>query len=311
MKKIILTIFCIIIIFIAVYKADDISNKLTNLINNEPIIIIKDQNKFAKNTDYLFLKRTDNFIPYSYNDLKSIFYTVIDNGWSDFTFYCPHEYETCLDDIVKIYDKDNILEIISDYVHPYNTPNSIRISNDYRQVNIAVEYKYTNEEIKFMEEKIDEIMKNTIDTSKSDYDNIKAVHDYIINTTKYDDTIDKDRYLYELLKNHVSFCNGYADVMAIILNKLNIPNYKISSIRNDEEEGHIWNAVYINNEWKHLDLTWDDPVSSDGENYLFHYYFLVDTEELKKVDSGDVNITDHVFSKNIYLEFNEIINTIN
>lgn len=57
----------------------------------------------------------------------------------------------------------------------------------------------------------------------------------------------------------------------------------------------------INGEWLHLDLTWDDPVSSDGKDYLYHKYFLIDTEELI---TADANITseDHVFDKTIYSE---------
>ena len=50
--------------------------------------------------------------------------------------------------------------------------------------------------------------------------------------------------------------------MELFLEKMNVKSYKISG------EKHVWNAVEINGVWKHLDLTWDDPVASDGNDYL-------------------------------------------
>ena len=108
-------------------------------------------------------------------------------------------------------------------------------------------------------------------------------------------------------------CNGYTDLMAIFLTKFNIKNYKIATTKesiSSSSNGHIWNAVYLNNQWLHLDLTWDDPVSDDGKDYLYHKYFLIDTTTLNKIDSGKVEIEEHNFDKNYYLEFNESINEL-
>ena len=63
-------------------------------------------------------------------------------------------------------------------------------------------------------------------------------------------------------------------------------------------------AVYLNDEWLHIDLTWDDPVSSDGKDYLFHTYFLVSTEAMKEADQGETVIEEHNFNPLFYLEFN-------
>lgn len=80
--------------------------------------------------------------------------------------------------------------------------------------------------------------------------------------------------------------------MAIFLNRWNVPNFKVAS------NTHIWNAVYINNKWLHLDLTWDDPVSINSDkNNLIHKFYLIDTETLESY-----NIDDHEFDKIIYQE---------
>jgi transglutaminase/protease-like cytokinesis protein 3 len=82
--------------------------------------------------------------------------------------------------------------------------------------------------------------------------------------------------------------------MQLFLEKLNIKSYRVSS------EMHIWNALYLNNEWLNLDLTWDDPVASDGENYLEHNYFLIDTATLLRN-----NDSEHTFDKEVFQELKE------
>ena len=79
--------------------------------------------------------------------------------------------------------------------------------------------------------------------------------------------------------------------MALFLNRLNIPNYKVAS------NTHVWNALFLENAWIHLDLTWDDPVTENGKDTLLHKFYLIDTASLEKY-----NITDHEFDKTIYEE---------
>ena len=75
---------------------------------------------------------------------------------------------------------------------------------------------------------------------------------------------------------------------------MNVKSFKISS------DDHVWNAVFINNNWYHLDLTWDDPVSKDGKDYLEHNYFLIDTKQLLSIEK-----TQHQFSTLSYPELKE------
>ena len=82
--------------------------------------------------------------------------------------------------------------------------------------------------------------------------------------------------------------------MELFLEKMNVKSFKISS------ENHVWNAVYLNNKWYHLDLTWDDPVASNGKDYLEHDYFLIDTNKLLSLETEQ-----HQFNKEIYKEFAE------
>ena len=126
---------------------------------------------------------------------------------------------------------------------------------------------------------------------------IKKIHDYIIDNTEYDINKSKDinnstyksNTAYGVLLQGYGICSGYSDAMAIFLHKLNITNYKISN------NTHIWNLVYINGVWRHLDLTWDDPISELNINQ--ETYFLISTKELKKLNDKTHDFNIYIFSE--------------
>ncbi len=82
--------------------------------------------------------------------------------------------------------------------------------------------------------------------------------------------------------------------MQLVLERLNVENYKITS------QNHIWNAIKLNNIWYHLDLTWDDPIVENGASILSHNYYLISTHELLALDT-----TEHQFDQEIYSELKE------
>ena len=158
--------------------------------------------------------------------------------------------------------------------------------------------------IKDIDAKIDTIYNNLINEKMTDEEKIKVIHDYIISNTAYDeeranevkneinmDEIHSSNIAYGPLFTGKAICGGYTDAMALFLDKMGIPNIKIAS------NNHIWNAVYINGEWRHLDLTWDDPVVVNGKDTITYNYYLITTSELKnKKDS------QHQFDENIFKE---------
>jgi len=121
MKKFIIPIISIVILVLTIVFLNPITDKIASLVSREPDIIIKSANSYKKNIDYAFVKNTDNYTPYSYQDLLNIFYSIINNGWSEFTFYCPEEYKSCIKDIEDISDNETLLTHLNNYVHPFNS----------------------------------------------------------------------------------------------------------------------------------------------------------------------------------------------
>ena len=315
MKKLIIPIICLVLIILTVIFINPLTDNLASVISKEPVLVIKNSNNYTKDKDYLYVQRTKDYIPYSYQDLLNIYYSVINNGWDQFTFYCPDEYTKCLSDVSKISGDELILTHLNNYVHPFNSFTNIKTSiNENGEINLTIKYLYTSKEEEKIDKKASEVLESIITDEMDDYEKIKTVHDYIVNNSKYDverNEENNSKYnsytAYGPLFQGYATCNGYTDLMAIYLTKLGFDNFKVATTPDEisySTTGHIWNAVYFDDNWLHIDLTWDDPVSSDGKDYLFHTYFLVTTEAMEEADKGETVIEEHNFNKLFYLEFN-------
>lgn len=301
-KKVILPLCMFIILIGVLLNLNKISNYVQNALRSNPNLIVSPGNEYTKKDEYLFIKPTNNYEPYSYQELLSIFYSVINNGWESFTFYCPNEYVDCIKDVKKISDNNELLTHLNNYAHPYNNFKNLRtLFDEAGEVTIEIDHLYSKDMINTLNKKIDQIINEIITEEMDEQTKILTIHDYIINNAKYD--IEKNQtgesdyqsnIAYGPLIEGFAICGGYADAMAIFLTKFGYKNYKIAS------DTHVWNAVNLDEKWMHLDLTWDDPVSEQGVDYLYHKYFLVTNSELKAAD-GDLN--NHDFNHSIYLEF--------
>ncbi len=291
----------IVVITLIVLNIDMIFDKVKDFVYSQPELIIKPANDYTKKDKYEFVKQVDEYVPYNYDDLVNIFYSILNQGWDEFTFYCPAQYSECLSDIEKLSYDEVLLSDINNFVHPYNSYSTVKtLYDDMGEITIKVKHLYSDEEIKKIDKTIDKIIEENVTYNMTDEEKIRVLHDYIVNNTRYDVTranegtssYDSSRML-GLLYEHYSICSGYADTMAVILDKLGITNYKVAS------KSHVWNAVYLDGKWYHLDLTWDDPVSTSGKDILDHTYFLIDTSSLAEIMDND---DEHVFDKKIYSE---------
>ncbi len=307
MKKLFTTFFLLTMIGLLYFYYDDIVRFLMVNVIYKDETIIKEANVYEKKYDYNYVKRTDNFTPNSKQDILNIFYTALNKGWDELTFYCPKSYEKCLDDVNEVTVDENTLSYVNDFVSTYNSYNKIYVSmNNFGRVNIKINKIYSDEDIEKINNKVDEIYNSLITDNMSDKEKIKVIHNYIINNTVYDEERSKEikdgnlgeithasNTAYGPLFTGKAICGGYTDAMALFLDKMNIPNIKIAS------SNHIWNVVYIDGEWKHLDLTWDDPVVNTGENILTYNYYLISTKELEEKQDNQ-----HNYNKDIFKEAN-------
>ena len=252
---------------------------------------VLEKNEYYRDYNFEFVQNTNRLEPDNKEQLLNVFYTIINSGVDSFTFYCPNEYSGCLDDVENIANDQNLLSHINNFVHPFNSFNHIETQYDsLGKVTVHIQKSYSKKQIQEISQKVDELAKELIIPNDTDVNNIRRVHDYIINNSVYDSgrsdyniTTYHSDIAYGPLFQGYGICGGYTDAMELFLEKMGIKSYKISS------EQHVWNAVYVDGKWLHLDLTWDDPVTSDGSNILLHKFFLITTSELFKLDSSGHN----------------------
>ncbi len=302
-KKLFLIFILLLISFISYLfyiKRDKVFELFNSFISNfteNKVIVPYDQTVYHLDYNFKTVKETDNFKPSNIEDIKNIYYTVLNNGWIDFTFYCPKSYVNCVDDVRQIANSNEYITKLNGYVSPFNSYKKYNtyITNN-TEIYLKVDKLYNENEIMQINIEIDRIF-NQLGISKNanQKDNIKKIHDYLIQNINYDEEYDdsqKDTTLSNkangALFYKTALCSGYTDTFALMLDRLNIPNFKIS---NDE---HVWNVVYADNKWLHIDITWDDDEVNKNNYYNF---YLINTAELKEKD-----VEKHTFNEDFYLE---------
>lgn len=106
---------------------------------------------------------------------------------------------------------------------------------------------------------------STVPDGLSEYDRELKVHDFLLERTEYDKTVDVDNVdnndrdiytSYGAMVNQIAVCEGYARAFQLLMNGLGIDCVCISGYSSDEL--HMWNEVKLNGEWYATDVTWDD-----------------------------------------------------
>ena len=300
MKKVIYVLSLVVVLFgIFIYREDvvDIYYSLVKEFRSTDVTLEK--NQYYREYDFGFVQNTVDFEPNNMQDIMNIFYTVINSGQESFSFYCPDEYTNCTDDVKSIANDQSLLSHINNYVHPYNGFKHIETQyNSLGEVTITVFKSYDKNMISAIDVKVDEIINTKIYSSYTDIEKIRIIHDYIINNSRYDLQRSENNVLayesdnaYGPLIQGYGICGGYSDAMQLFLEKFGIKSYKVAS------DTHVWNVVYLDGFWYHLDLTWDDPITADGTQILDDDYFMISTNQLRSK-----NTSEHVYNQNIYLE---------
>ena len=299
MKKVMLVIVLLFMCFVFDTKifGDTIYNTYDKYMNEHSYKIVANENLLKTNeyhndsySDYI--KETDNYLVNNNEELINVYYTAINRGFDTLTFYCSEEYKECMQDINKLDSDNKTFSLINQLVNVYNSYSSIESSYySNHRVDITINRRYKKDDIERINNKIDNIIDelgiNNYDNVK---DKIKVFHDYLANTNTYDQEMaDNSHSDYHsdsaigTLFEGKSICSGYTDSMSIFLNKLKVKNIRIMT------DKHVWNGVYLDGNWYHLDLTWDDPVTSNGSNIIQYDYFLITSDELKTKDQTEHN----------------------
>ncbi|MDD4036486.1 MAG: transglutaminase domain-containing protein [Bacilli bacterium] len=286
-------------LYFGFYFEEEIIHYVTQYMVSNKEVDVPNPNQYKRDYDFKFVQNVTDFEPENKQDLYNIVYTFLNSGWNEFTFYCRSNYPTCIEDVKELAIDKSLLSHINNFVHPFNSYQELQTKYDaYGTITVNVSKTYDYKTIKLVEEKAIEILNDITNDNMTDREKVKVAHDYIVNNTIYDtERLETGiaKYSsdtsYGVLFEGYGFCSGYSNAMAIFLELIGLKNYKIAS------DNHVWNYVLLDNNWYHIDVSWDDPVTNDGTQQLDHKYFLITTKELEAL-----KINEHDFPKDVYIE---------
>lgn len=259
------------------------------------------QSKLNYNTkrdyDYLYYKNSNNYTIKNKDDIKNSIYNGLNSGKTTITLYCAYDdNDECLNDFYSIYNNKLLMASINNYVNPYNkyssTAYKININNGNVKIEISIDKKYTEEQTKEIDKIIDSYLSQFNLNTMNDEEKIKLAHDFLVDKNRYYNSSNDAYSAYGAIVGNDAICQGYAEAMALFLDRFNIPNTMISN------NIHIWNLVNVDGKWLHLDLTWDDPILTSGRQIKIYDYYLITSERLSKLDNSE----NHKYNSNYYLE---------
>lgn len=157
------------------------------------------------------------------------------------------------------------------------TENNVR----YVKITYTVEYYNTYAQELKLDSALKQVYSELNLSSKSDFDKINAIYQYICNNVRYDYTnLNNTNYklkytAYAALCNGTSVCQGYANLMYRMMLDNNIDVRIISGTGNSE--AHAWNIVKLGSYYYNMDATWDE-----GKVYNNFTYFMRSNADFAK-----------------------------
>ncbi|MCM1287653.1 MAG: dockerin type I domain-containing protein [Clostridium sp.] len=189
-------------------------------------------------------------------------------------------------------------QVLNDNPRLFYVFNSIDMTGTRDQIQGLWFYynEVTIEEKELFNSKIDEIVA-LIDNNMTDLEKALFIHDYLIlNCTyakaEYDAgtlyTVPHVYDAYGCIVNGYAVCMGYAEAYRLLLREVGIECEYCGSADMD----HAWNIIKIDNEWYHVDVTWDDNCNGIDSKIVQHKYFLLSDNEMQ--NRGHYNWTNTI-----------------
>lgn len=140
--------------------------------------------------------------------------------------------------------------------------------NHNLRIEVSIDYKYDKQELDEYFEHMKELAAQL--KGESDFESVKAVHDYLIKNYDYDEQ--HQNYLdYEGYLGGTMVCQGYCMAAFLLLSEMDIPVRIVVGASEDYEadSDHAWNVVKVDGQWYNMDVTWDDKGGKTPPDYTF------------------------------------------
>lgn len=136
-----------------------------------------------------------------------------------------------------------------------------------------------------------------ISSEASEYECVKYVFEYIVNTVDYDLNSSDNQNIYSALVNKVSVCAGYSRAAQYLLHRMGVECIYVTGTITGQG-AHAWNIVKCDGQYYQMDVTFGDPVfmsEESGEsmpsNSINYGYLCCTDEEIYQNHTPDTAVT--------------------
>ncbi|MBR4628048.1 MAG: hypothetical protein IKO47_10185 [Ruminococcus sp.] len=156
-------------------------------------------------------------------------------------------------------------------VRSYNV--SGQSSSTKRRFTFNMLYHSTAEQEAFVDTKVKDILKSLDLGSKSDYQKIDAVYDFVVNCASYAEDLSEPSIFsaYGALANNAVVCQGYSQLLYRLLSDAGIScRTVLGEGRDGSSQGvdHVWNIAELEGAYYLLDPTWDSNLGGTRNYFL-------------------------------------------
>lgn len=223
-------------------------------------------------------------------DYKMVFYSLLEFKENanfklrDLTYY-EQLYRECVSDNPLLFYIENVTFSIGSF-----------------GVRMMFNYSYKWEQTEIIYKKIFSCVNRIRVQCSDDPEELKIgkIHDYIVENVEYDDSPDLPvHYSHSFFVYRKAVCDGISKAAKILMDGVSIKSiviYGDATTPNsfDDNLGHAWNIVWINDRPSHYDFTFDNNLSLSKEIVRYDYYSLSDEQIRQDHKYSDLGI---VFSE--------------
>ncbi len=100
---------------------------------------------------------------------------------------------------------------------------------------------------------------------------LKKVHDALVDNATYTKGFHDAA---DVIVDGKGVCSAYASATQLLLSMMRIDCRLVEGTR---KMNHVWNLVKVDDDWYHLDTTWNDPICTPPSR-MYDYFLLTDAE---------------------------------
>lgn len=141
-----------------------------------------------------------------------------------------------------------------------------------------------------------------------------SIHDALCSKVIYADDGDESHSIVGPLLHHRGVCDGISKTAKVLLQECGMKSHVVfgtAITTGGKPEPHAWDIVHLNGHWYHLDITFDNTLSSGNVRYD---YFNIPTAEIivdHAIDtSSEANKVDCIDNNDFYVLNNKYFDSV-